>query len=145
MFAELWIYVEEHQRWLKRETLSPCLLLIKFFHRWWIQPMSAQLSMRVDFYVFPGFQPSDVWLLFILSPRACSRVEKLFLQAIVAENERTGVEETNFISVYRQFQSFCALSSMFLCEYWIGSNSWIAVFTVVLTLLVCVCVSFLQV
>lgn len=44
--------------------------------------------------------------------KACSEVEKLFLQAVVAENERTGVEETSFISVYRQFQSLCALSSL---------------------------------
>ncbi|XP_034240846.1 origin recognition complex subunit 1 isoform X2 [Thrips palmi] len=50
----------------------------------------------------------------VCSIKACSRLEKLFLQAIVAENERTGVEETNFISVYRQFQSFCALSSVTL-------------------------------
>lgn len=47
----------------------------------------------------------------ISSFRNCSRLEKLFLQSVVAENERTGVEETTFISVYRQYQSLCALSS----------------------------------
>lgn len=46
----------------------------------------------------------------VCSIKACSKLEKLFLQAVVAENERTGVEEATFISVYRQFQSLCALA-----------------------------------
>ncbi|KAJ1532158.1 hypothetical protein ONE63_000781 [Megalurothrips usitatus] len=48
----------------------------------------------------------------VCSIKACSTLEKLFLQAVVAENERTGVEETMFISVYRQFVSLCALASV---------------------------------
>ncbi|KAK3919148.1 Origin recognition complex subunit 1 [Frankliniella fusca] len=50
----------------------------------------------------------------VCSIKACSRLEKLFLQAVVAENERTGVEETMLISVYRQFQSLCALAGVSL-------------------------------
>lgn len=41
--------------------------------------------------------------------RHCSRLEKLILQAIVAEIERTGVEETTFSDVYTMLVSCCAL------------------------------------
>ncbi|XP_066249026.1 origin recognition complex subunit 1 [Euwallacea similis] len=41
--------------------------------------------------------------------RRSSRLQKLLLQAIVAEIERTGVEETSFVDVYTMLVSCCAL------------------------------------
>lgn len=41
--------------------------------------------------------------------KRCSRLEQLILQAIVAEVERTGIEETNFSDVYRMLPSICSL------------------------------------
>lgn len=35
----------------------------------------------------------------------CSRMEQIFLQAIVAEMERTGIEETIFLDVYTQVKA----------------------------------------
>ncbi|KAF7988626.1 hypothetical protein HCN44_001199 [Aphidius gifuensis] len=37
----------------------------------------------------------------------CSKMEQIFLQSVCAEITRTGVEEANFRSVYRQFQNLC--------------------------------------
>ncbi|XP_030750638.1 origin recognition complex subunit 1 [Sitophilus oryzae] len=45
----------------------------------------------------------------ITAIRRCTRLQKLLLQAIVAEIERTGVEETTFFDVYRMLESCCAL------------------------------------
>ncbi|XP_060516416.1 origin recognition complex subunit 1 isoform X2 [Cylas formicarius] len=41
--------------------------------------------------------------------KRCSKLEKLILQAIVAEVERTGVEETTFANVFTMLASCCAL------------------------------------
>lgn len=38
----------------------------------------------------------------------CSKMEQLFLQAIVAEVTRTGVEETLFMGVYAQIETIAA-------------------------------------
>lgn len=39
--------------------------------------------------------------------RYCSRMEQLFLQAVAAEIQRTGVEETIFENVYVQLKTLC--------------------------------------
>lgn len=41
--------------------------------------------------------------------KRCSRLEQLILQAVVAEVERTGIEETNFSDVYRMLPSVMSL------------------------------------
>lgn len=41
----------------------------------------------------------------VLAIKKCSKVEKIFLQAIVAEVSRTGIEETNFHGVYSQIET----------------------------------------
>ncbi|KAK4884953.1 hypothetical protein RN001_001224 [Aquatica leii] len=41
--------------------------------------------------------------------KQCSRLEKLILQSVVAEVERTGVEETNFSSVFTMLQTIAAV------------------------------------
>lgn len=38
----------------------------------------------------------------------CSRLEQIFLQAVVAEVNRTGVEETSFMGVYTQLETIVA-------------------------------------
>lgn len=38
----------------------------------------------------------------------CSRLEQIFLQAVVAEVNRTGVEETSFMGVYTQVETIAA-------------------------------------
>lgn len=38
----------------------------------------------------------------------CSRLEQIFLQAVVAEVTRTGVEETSFMGVYTQIETIAA-------------------------------------
>ncbi|XP_043661911.1 origin recognition complex subunit 1 [Drosophila teissieri] len=40
--------------------------------------------------------------------RNCSRMEQIFLQAVVAEVTRTGVEETTFMGVYQQVETIAA-------------------------------------
>lgn len=42
--------------------------------------------------------------------RACSRMEQLFMQAVIAESVRTGVEETTFMGVYAQFETITSIS-----------------------------------
>ncbi|XP_037945338.1 origin recognition complex subunit 1 [Teleopsis dalmanni] len=44
----------------------------------------------------------------VQSIKNCSRLEQLFLQAVVAEITRTGVDETNFMSVYLQIETIAA-------------------------------------
>lgn len=44
--------------------------------------------------------------------RNCSRMEKLFLQAVAAEVTRTGIEEVSFTQVYLQLQSLAALNGI---------------------------------
>jgi origin recognition complex subunit 1 len=39
--------------------------------------------------------------------RCCSKMEQLFLQAVTAEIQRTGVEETVFEQVYVQLRTLC--------------------------------------
>lgn len=39
--------------------------------------------------------------------KACSELEKVFLQGVRAEISRTGVEETNFLSVFKQVEELC--------------------------------------
>lgn len=39
--------------------------------------------------------------------RYCSKMEQLFLQAVAAEIQRTGVEETVFENVYVQLKTLC--------------------------------------
>jgi hypothetical protein len=39
--------------------------------------------------------------------RYCSKMEQLFLQAVAAEIQRTGVEETIFEKVYVQLKTLC--------------------------------------
>ena len=39
--------------------------------------------------------------------RCCSKMEQLFLQAVAAEIQRTGVEETVFEKVYVQLKTVC--------------------------------------
>ena len=39
--------------------------------------------------------------------RCCSKMEQLFLQAVTAEIQRTGVEETVFEKVYVQLKTLC--------------------------------------
>ena len=39
--------------------------------------------------------------------RYCSKMEQLFLQAVTAEIQRTGVEETVFEKVYVQLKTLC--------------------------------------
>ncbi|KAF5301980.1 hypothetical protein FQR65_LT19155 [Abscondita terminalis] len=41
----------------------------------------------------------------------CSNLEKLILQSVVAEVERTGVEETNFTKVYRMLSTIAAVDA----------------------------------
>nr|CAH7747819.1 unnamed protein product [Callosobruchus chinensis] len=41
--------------------------------------------------------------------KSCSRLQQLTLQAIVAEMERTGIEETSFNDVYKMLISCCAI------------------------------------
>lgn len=41
--------------------------------------------------------------------KSCSKLEQLFLQAVCAEIARTGVEETNLLSVYNQFETITSL------------------------------------
>lgn len=43
----------------------------------------------------------------------CSKMEQIFLQSVCAEITRTGVEEANFRSVYRQFQNLCTFDGEF--------------------------------
>ncbi|CAG9768029.1 unnamed protein product [Ceutorhynchus assimilis] len=45
----------------------------------------------------------------VMAMRKCSRLQKLLLQAVVAEIERTGVEETTFAEVFKMLVSCCAL------------------------------------
>lgn len=42
----------------------------------------------------------------------CSEIEKMFLQAVSSEVNRTGVEEVNFKSVYGQLYSLCSLEGI---------------------------------
>ncbi|XP_055686337.1 origin recognition complex subunit 1 [Lutzomyia longipalpis] len=42
--------------------------------------------------------------------RACSRMEQVFLQAVIAESLRTGVEETTFMGIYAQFETLSSIS-----------------------------------
>ncbi|GAB0088488.1 Origin recognition complex subunit 1 [Sergentomyia squamirostris] len=44
--------------------------------------------------------------------RACSRMEQIFLQAIIAESLRTGIEETIFLGVYAQFETLSSISGL---------------------------------
>uniref|UniRef100_A0A1B0DRD7 Origin recognition complex subunit 1 n=1 Tax=Phlebotomus papatasi TaxID=29031 RepID=A0A1B0DRD7_PHLPP len=44
--------------------------------------------------------------------KACSRMEQIFLQAVIAESLRTGVEETTFMGVYAQFETICSISGL---------------------------------
>ncbi|XP_055917157.1 origin recognition complex subunit 1 [Eupeodes corollae] len=44
----------------------------------------------------------------VLAIKKCSRLEQIFLQAVVAEVTRTGVEETNFMGVYSQIETISA-------------------------------------
>ncbi|XP_076269049.1 origin recognition complex subunit 1 [Rhynchophorus ferrugineus] len=48
----------------------------------------------------------------VMAIRRCSRLQKLLLQAVVAEIERTGVEETTFSDVFRMLVSCCALDGL---------------------------------
>ncbi|XP_050296244.1 origin recognition complex subunit 1 [Anthonomus grandis grandis] len=45
----------------------------------------------------------------VMAMKRCSRLQKLLLQAIVAEIERTGVEETTFSDIFKMLISCCAL------------------------------------
>lgn len=40
--------------------------------------------------------------------KSCSRLQQLFLKAVVSEVSRTGIEETTFLGVYTQLESICA-------------------------------------
>ncbi|XP_059615057.1 origin recognition complex subunit 1 [Phlebotomus argentipes] len=42
--------------------------------------------------------------------KACSKMEQFFLQAVIAESLRTGVEETTFMGVYAQFQTIISIT-----------------------------------
>lgn len=44
--------------------------------------------------------------------RNCSRMEKLFLQAVAAEVTRTGIEEVAFSNVYIQLETLAALNGI---------------------------------
>lgn len=41
--------------------------------------------------------------------RNCTKMEKLFLQAVAAEVTRTGIEEVEFLGVYAQLETLAAL------------------------------------
>ncbi|KAK0180636.1 hypothetical protein PV327_002999 [Microctonus hyperodae] len=42
----------------------------------------------------------------------CSEMEKVFLQAVCGDIQRTGVEETIFIDVYKQFEALCSFEGI---------------------------------
>lgn len=44
--------------------------------------------------------------------KACSKMEKYFLQSVCMEVERTGIEEVNFFGVYRQFKTVTVLNGV---------------------------------
>ncbi|CAH2000719.1 unnamed protein product [Acanthoscelides obtectus] len=57
---------------------------------------------------------NDALNMMITQPRvraikSCSRLQQLILQAIVAEMERTGIEETSFNDVFKMLMSCCAI------------------------------------
>lgn len=44
--------------------------------------------------------------------QACSKMEKLFLQAVCTEVERTGIEEVTFQGVYNQLKAIVSLNGL---------------------------------
>lgn len=86
----------------------------------WNQPLDQVLSHSNPFHIFTVYffsvlrkSPTDMCDMCTCTYsalhlcRCCSKMEQLFLQAVTAEIQRTGVEETVFEKVYVQLKTLC--------------------------------------
>lgn len=48
----------------------------------------------------------------VIAIKACSKMQKLFLQAVCMEVERTGIEEVTFRGVYNQLKALVAINGL---------------------------------